>query len=173
MEVNPNLTAAEIFDDETENLQSPAQSRKGGLTQRHASVDIGDYARFPNKLFGSGLARKLGPSATLLYLVLCEAANRNSKGLNTCSVRDDQLAWETGLGTRTIRDKRTKLVESGLVQIHREPGQKYIYTLLPQDLKWLKVKDRAPRQKKQPRGMHAQRVKDEESTPANFAGGAA
>ncbi len=120
---------------------------------RLKSVDIGLFARFPKAFFSSGMARKLGTSA------LCENANRNRTPSNTFAAADKTLAWETGLSPRTLRNVRIKLMENGLVEYGREPGQKYTYTLLRQELKWLKVAERPPRQKQRPRGMAAARAK--------------
>jgi len=124
------------------------------------SLDIGLFARFPNKFFGSGLARKIGPSASVLYLALCETANRGNGRNNIFTARDKSLAWETGLSPRTIRNLRAKLIENGLVKLSQEPGQNYTYTLLRQELKWFKNAERPPRQKQRPRGMAARRAKE-------------
>lgn len=126
---------------------------------RQKSVDIGLFARFPNTFFSSGMARKLGPSASVLYIALCENANRNCPPSNTFAAADKTLAWETGLSPRTLRNVRIKLMENGLVKYGREPGQKYTYTLLRQELKWLKVAERPPRQERRPRGMAAAKAK--------------
>jgi transcription initiation factor IIE alpha subunit len=67
------------------------------------------------------------------------------------------LASETGLSTRTIRDVRITLMENGLIEYAREPGQSYTYTLLRQELKWLNLAER-PRQKRKPRAMAATRA---------------
>ncbi|HUV96559.1 MAG TPA: hypothetical protein VMV98_03735 [Acidobacteriaceae bacterium] len=125
--------------------------------QRQKSLDVGPFARFPNKFFGSGMARKLGPSASVLYIALCEHANREPS--NTFGARDGDLAWETGLSPRTIRNVRIKLSENRLVECRREPGQKYTYTLLRPELRWFKLAERPPRQKLKPRGMAAARAK--------------
>ncbi len=125
---------------------------------RKRGVDIGSFAKFPNKFFGSGMARKIGPSASVLYLALCENANRSRERSNSFRARDKDLAWETGLSPRTIRNVRAKLLENGLAHFRREPGQNYTYTLTRQDLKWFKPAERPPRQKQRPRGMAAQRA---------------
>jgi hypothetical protein len=129
--------------------------------QRQKSGDIGLWARFPKNFFGSGMARKLGPSASVLYIALCENANRPQPPSNTFRARDRDLAWETGLSPRTIRNVRIKLSESGLAEYRREPGQNYTYTLLRQELKWFKLAERTPRQKRRPRGMAARRAEQE------------
>ena len=128
--------------------------------ERRKSVDIGLFARFPNTFFGSGMARKLGPSASILYFALCENANRNRVPSNTFKASDKSLASETGLGPRTIRNIRTKLYENRLVEYSREPGERYTYTLLRQELKWLTRSER-PRLKRRPRGNAALRAKQE------------
>jgi hypothetical protein len=124
---------------------------------RQKSVDIGPFAKFPNKFFGSGTARKVGTSASVLYFALCENANRNREPSNTFKASDKALASETGLSPRTIRNARTKLVENGLISCSREPGQSYIYTLIRQELKWLSRSER-PRHKLKPRAMAAVRA---------------
>jgi hypothetical protein len=123
------------------------------MTQK-PKLDIGHWARFPNKFFGSGMARKVGTSASVLYFALCENANRNREPSNTFKASDRALASETGLSPRTMRDVRTKLLENGLVSYSRDPGQSYTYTLLRQELKWLKRSER-PRPKQKPRAMAA------------------
>jgi hypothetical protein len=120
-------------------------------------LDIGPWARFPNKFFGSGMARNVGTSATVLYIALCENANRNQEPSNTFKASDKALASETGLSPRTMRDARIKLSENGLVSYSREPGQSYTYTLLRQELKWQKRSER-PRQQRKPRAMTAARA---------------
>lgn len=140
-------------DDENEDWPEPEP-------QRQKSFDIGPYARFPNKFFSSGMACKVGTSASVLYFAFCENANRNRKQSNTFKASDKALASETGLSPRTMRDARTKLFENGLVSYSREPGQSYTYTLLRQELKWLKLSER-PRKKRRPRAMAATRIKPE------------
>ncbi len=119
-------------------------TRKGGLPL----VEIGQFTKIPNRFFSSGTASKIGQSASLLYLALCENANRN--GENTFSASDRALASETGLSPRTIRDARITLAETGLIRSSREPGRSYVYTLLPLELKWVRLENR-PRQKQRPR----------------------
>jgi DNA-binding transcriptional ArsR family regulator len=120
--------------------------------QRQKSVDIGLFARFPNKFFGSGTARKLGTSASLLYFALCENANRNREPSNTFKASDKALASETGLSPRTLRNVRIRLLENGLVTYQREPGESYTYTLVRQNLSWVKLTERL-RPKRRARGM--------------------
>jgi hypothetical protein len=166
----PALTAEEIFGERSEPKPQDSHGQWGVRTpddengdwpepelQRQKSVDIGLYARFPNKFFGSGMARKIGTSASVLYFAFCENANRNREPSNTFKASDKALASETGLSPRTMRDARIKLVENGLVSCSREPGQSYTYTLLRQELKWLKRTER-PRQKRKPRANAAARV---------------
>ncbi len=119
--------------------------------------DIGPWSKIPNKFFCSGMACKVGQSASLLYLDLCENANRPQPPTNTFKTSDNALASETGLSPRTIRDARIRLMENGLIAYQREPGQSYIYTLKRQELKWLKLAER-PRQKMKPRAMAARRA---------------
>lgn len=131
----------------------------GPEPQRERPFDIGQFARFPNRFFGSGMARKLGSSAIVLYIALCEHANRSRESSNTFEARDRDLAWETDLSPRTFRNARIKLLENDLVVYRHDPGQKYTYTLLRPELKWFKVAERLPRQKRKPRGMAAARAK--------------
>jgi len=159
----PAFTAEEVFDDRRE--QMPPADAEGGdwpdlEPHRQRSVDIGPFARFPNKLFGSGMARKIGISACVLYFALCENANRNREPSNTFKASDKALASETGLSPRTLRDARIKLYENRLVSYSREPGQSYIYTLIRQELKWLPRSER-PRLKQKRRAMAAARAKPE------------
>ena len=135
------------FGDDTENAPK-MDSRKRG-------VDLGFFSKFPCRLFGSGLAQKLGASACVLYVALCEHANRNDS--NTFTASDKTLAWETALSPRTIKHVRVKLLENRLVQYSRQPGQNYTYTLVRQKLAWFKPKDRPPRLKLKPRGIAARR----------------
>ena len=122
-------------------------TRKGGGLPL---VEIGQFTKIPNRFFSSGTASKIGQSASLLYLALCENANRN--GENTFSASDRALASETGLGPRTIRDARITLDETGLIRSSREPGRSYVYTLLLLELKWARLENR-PRQKQRPRAL--------------------
>jgi|ERR1035437_5572652 hypothetical protein len=118
-------------------------------------VDIGPYSKIPNKFFGSGTAAKLGKTASLLFLALCEHANRVSS--NTFKVSDRALASETGLGTRTICDARKRLNEYGLISNSRSEGQSYNYTLPKLLLQWVPLEKR-PRIKRKPRAIYAQRT---------------
>ena len=131
-----------------------ALSDADSASRRQKSVDIGLFAKFPNKLFGSGLARRLGASACVLYFALCENANREAS--NTFKAKDRDLAWETGLSPRTIRNARIKLLEHGLVEYSRSQlGERYTYVLIRQELGWFKKDERSPRQKRKPRGRTA------------------
>jgi len=167
----PALTATEIFGEQPgpktsdahgrwEVLTDDCESGDGAVSEpyKQKSLDIGPYARFPNKFFGSGMARKIGTSACVLYFAFCENANRNREPSNTFKASDKALASETDLSPRTIRDARIKLFENGLISYTRKPGESYTYTLLRQDLKWLGRSER-PRQKRKPRAMAAVRAK--------------
>jgi hypothetical protein len=125
---------------------SSASPKKG----RSKGVNVGEtFTKIPGKLLGSGTGRKLGPCAGWLYITLCEKAN--NEGGNTFSARDKDLAWETGLGLRTIKRERVKLSESGLVRYSRPLGKNYTYVILPQDLKWTKKPERLPPPEKRQR----------------------
>lgn len=117
-------------------------------------VDIGPFTMIPNRFFGSGMAQRLGPSASLLYLALCEHANRGSGNTFKRGSSDNALASETGLSPRTLCDARKKLIEHDLIACSREKGQSFTYTLFPPPLKWLPLDER-PRQKQKPRALHA------------------
>lgn len=118
-------------------------------------VEIGGFTKIPNKFFGSGTARMLKPSASLLYVALCEHANRDGK--NTFKTSDNALASETTLSTRTICDARKRLIEKGLISCTREKGQSYFYTILSPSLKWVPLAERR-RVKLKPRALHAPRT---------------
>jgi hypothetical protein len=116
------------------------------------SVDIGRFTKIPNRLFGSGTARNLKPSATLLYVALCDHANRN--GSNTFKASDRALESDTTLSTRTICDARKRLREKGLITCTRAEGQSYVYTLPVPSWSWVPVAER-PRMKLKPRAYRA------------------
>lgn len=169
----PVLTADEIFGEQPKpnppeadglaEVPTPDGEKKDlpeSKPQRRDSFDVGPYARFPNKFFSSGMASKVGTSASVLYFALCENANRPQPPSNTFKASDKALASETGLSPRTMRDARIRLFENRLVSYSREPGQSYTYTLLRQELKWLKLSER-PRQKRRPRADAAAKAKPE------------
>jgi hypothetical protein len=118
-------------------------------------VEIGPFSKVPSKFFGSGTASSLGASASLVFLALCEHANRNSS--NTFKASDRALASETGLGTRTICDARKRLIEHDLISCSRENGQSFNYTIPTQSLEWVPLKQRL-RAKRKPRAIHALRA---------------
>ena len=117
-------------------------------------VDIGPYTTIPNRFFGSGIAARLGPTASLFYVVLCDFANRN--GSNTFKVSDKVLAADTGIAPRTICDARKRLMEHQLISCVRPNGQSYTYTIPKPSLNWSSFKER-PRPKQRPRAIHASR----------------
>lgn len=112
-------------------------------------VDIGGFFKVPNRLFGSGLAAKLGVSVTVVYVSLCDAANRKSS--LSFSVSDETLSANTGLGKSTIRSARKTLVEVGLITYTMKAGSSAEYWLKTPELKWTPIKDRK-RPPKKPRG---------------------
>lgn len=116
------------------------------------TVEIGGWTKVPNKLFASGEAARLGPSPTVLYVALCEHANRSGK--NTFKASDRAIAADTGLSPRTICDARKRLFERGLVKYVREKGQSYLYSLPIPDLNWVPIKQRL-RVKRKARANHA------------------
>jgi hypothetical protein len=119
------------------------------------SVEIGLFTKIPSKFFGSGTASSLGTSASLLFLALCEHANRNNS--NTFKSSDKALATDAGIAPRTICDARKKLIEFGLISCSREKGQSHTYTMEELNLQWKPLLQR-PRSKLKPRALHAART---------------
>jgi replication initiation and membrane attachment protein DnaB len=115
-------------------------------------VDIGPFSMMPSKFFGSGTAASIGPSATVLYLALCEHANRHEK--NSFTASDRALEADTGIASRTICDARKMLIATGLIRAERVEGRSYTYTLPKQSLQWKRVSDR-PRHKRKPRALYS------------------
>jgi hypothetical protein len=126
-------------------------------------VEIGNFSKMPNQFFGSGLAGKLGISSSLLFLALCEHANRNSA--NSFAVSDRALASDTGLAPRTICDARKSLIEAKLISCFRDKGRSFTYTLSKYEFRWVGLKER-PRAKRRARALHSAEV----GPSANFAG---
>lgn len=125
------------------------------------SVNIGPFTKIPNRLFGSGTARNLKPSATLLYIALCDHANRN--GNNKFKTSDSALGADTTLSARTICDARKRLLEKGLITCTREDGQSYVYTLSVPSWSWVPMAER-PRTQLKPRAYHARRAAGEDKS---------
>jgi len=123
------------------------------------SVNIGPFTQIPNRLFSSGMASTLKPSATLLYVALCDHANRH--GNNTFKASDKALASDTTLSPRTICDARKKLIENELITCTREEGQSYVYTLPVPSLRWVPMAER-PRTQLQPRAYYARKTTGQE-----------
>lgn len=118
-------------------------------------VEIGLFTMIPSKFFSSCTAARIGASASLVYIALCEHANRHEA--NTFKASDKALASETGLGTRTICDARKRLIESGLISCTRENGQSFVYTIFTQSLEWVPL-DQRLRPKRKPRAIYASRA---------------
>jgi DNA-binding transcriptional regulator PaaX len=116
------------------------------------AVEIGLFSQIPSKFFSSGTASSLRAPASLVFLALCEHANRHET--NTFKASDKALASETGYSPRTIRDARKRLAERGLISCSREEGRSYVYTLLVYSFDWVRLEER-PRQKRKPRALHA------------------
>jgi hypothetical protein len=133
----------------TSTHQKPTGKRH---TQKNRSADwwsLGPWARFPYRLFGSGLAAAVGDSALCLYFALLDQANRN--GSIRFAVRDKVLAANTGISERTLTDLRKRLVRHGLIDVSVAPGQKPYYELkgiTDTDIR----PDERPREKGKPRG---------------------
>jgi DNA-binding transcriptional ArsR family regulator len=145
------------------------------VTKRAGRVELGPYFTVPKVLIQSGIAGRIGPYATVVYIALCEHANRGKReDQNTFSVSDRALAADTGIAERTIRNHRTKLVEQGLISCRRDTGQSYIYTILLLPSEWVPIKDR-PRKKRKRRALHASRlalveVRQPQAALANLTG---
>lgn len=129
-----------------------------------SKVDIGPFSMIPNKFFGSGIAANLGPSPSLLFVALCEHANRHSS--LSFKASDAAIASDTGLGTRTISQARKRLVEFNLVSCDRQDGRSYTYKLKKYDFKWQSVNER-PRPIRKPRAIHASRVELSQNLPVS------
>jgi len=108
----------------------------------------------PRMFFGSGTAASLGPPATVLFLALCEHANR--KGENTFKVSDNSLAADSSYSPRTICDARKLLQERGLITCSRADGASYVYTLQAYSFEFIRVENRR-RKKKLPRANYGTR----------------
>ena len=132
---------------------SPPSGKSEG--KRQGKVDIGRFSMIPRMFFGSGTAASLHPPAMVLFLALCEHANRNSG--NTFKASDNALASDTGYAPRTICDARKQLQERGLISCKREEGESHFYTLSVYAFDFVRVDDRA-RQKLKPRAIHASRT---------------
>jgi len=135
------------------NWGKPSARGPTPVNRERGSVEIGGFTKIPNRLFTSGMAGTLRSSATLLYVALCDHANRN--GSNTFKASDKALASDTTLSPRTISDARKRLIENELIIVAREKGQSYFYTLTVQKLDWVPLAKR-PRAKLSPRAYHAQ-----------------
>jgi hypothetical protein len=118
-------------------------------------VGISPFFKVPSKFFGSGTASSLGTSASILFLALCEHANRHDK--MTFKASDKALSADTNLGRRTICNARKELVERGLVVCSRGEGQSFTYTIQKLSLTWVPLKNRL-RKKQKPRAIHASRI---------------
>lgn len=137
------------------NSRAPIHACRNGHGGETSTVEIGPFTKIPNKFFGSGKAAMLGPSASLLFLALCEHANRNSHV--TFKASDKALASETTIAPRTICNARKKLLEYGLISYTRQKGQSYVYTLLKPSWEWKPLKER-PRRALKPRALYASRT---------------
>jgi DNA-binding transcriptional MocR family regulator len=104
------------------------------------------------------MAADLGPTAALLYLALCDHANR--AGGNKFKVSDRALAADTGIAERTILEARKAILARGLITYERQPGKSHEYTLIIPTLTWKAQKER-PRQKKKPRADRLNSAPDE------------
>lgn len=144
---------------ELSSLREPSARGPVSVNQRkrQQTVNIGHFTKIPHRLFGSGTARNLKPSATLLYIALCDHANRNSS--NTFKASDKALASDTALSTRTICNARKRLIEKRLITCTRERGQSYFYTLVVPSWNWVPVAER-PRTKLEPRAYRAREATD-------------
>jgi hypothetical protein len=122
------------------------------VKQGRQPIEIGPYAQFPNRFFGSGMGARLGPSAGYVYFALLDHANRVGK--MSFSASDKALAGDTRIAPRTICNARKKLIEYGLISCEREKGRSHVYTLLKPSWDWKPLKERLRRTLK-PRAYHA------------------
>ncbi len=134
---------------------SPPSGKSEGKGQD--GVHVGRFSMIPRMFFGSGTAASLGHPAIVLFLALCEHANRNSG--NTFKASDSALASDTGYAPRTICDARKLLQERALISCTRAEGESYVYTLSVYSFNWIRVEDR-PRNKLKPRANHAKRSRE-------------
>jgi hypothetical protein len=118
-------------------------------------VQIGLYSQIPCKFFSSGTAASLGPAASLVFLALCENANRHGKNMFKAS--DKALASETGYSPRKICDARKRLIEKKLISCSRHDGESYDYTLFSYSFDWVRLEDRL-RKKRKPRALYSSRA---------------
>ena len=128
---------------------SPVPFRVQKKVGAGTTVEIGGFSKIPNRFFGGGMARELKPSAALIYLCLCEIANRNSS--LSFKVSDRAISSETTFASGTICDARKRLIEKGLIACTRAEGQRHSYTLADPKLEWVPLLDRL-RVKLKPRG---------------------
>jgi len=131
---------------------SPHSGKSEG--KRQDGVNVGRFTMIPRMFFGSGTAASLGPPATVLFLALCEHANR--KGENTFKVSDNSLAADSSYSPRTICDARKLLQERGLITCSRADGASYVYTLQAYSFEFIRVENRR-RKKKLPRANYGTR----------------
>jgi len=145
---------AEVLADveEKRGKSSGASRSESRIGEAPRKVEIGLFTKMPSKFFGSGTASNIGPSAALIFLALCEHANR--RGSNTFRASDRALASDTKYGPRTICNARKTLIERGLIECSREEGQSFTYTIPVLDLQWKPLAER-PRKPRRPRALHA------------------
>lgn len=124
---------------------------------------IGNFSGFPSILFRQGIAAKIGSSATVLFVCLCDHLNRKNY-VQGFGVSDEQLGADTGLSTRTLRDSRRTLVTAGLITIERAPGSAYCYSIAKQPTGWVPSRERL-RKKKLPRGILWASGREQASAP--------
>jgi hypothetical protein len=129
-------------------------NRQAPMARATMNVEIGFFTKIPNKFFGSGMAHQLGVSASVIYLALCEHANRN--GSNTFKVSDRAIESDTGSSSRTISNARKRLIEYKLIDCNRDKGESFEYTILAQEFQWVPEKHRR-RVKREPRAYHAKK----------------
>lgn len=133
--------------------RGPLERTIGVPVSIKGKVDVGPFTMIPNRFFGSGTAAKLGCSASLFYVALCDHANRHSS--NTFKASDKALSSDTGMGIRTICIARKRLCEYGLITTSRPEGQSYTYTICKPGFEWVRLEQRL-RAKQKPRALYAQ-----------------
>jgi len=162
-----SLSSQAVFEGrQPESRLSPSLEQKSKKPQADwwKKTGMGDFFRVPNPLHRSGIAARIGPTVTALYLgLLDQAARRNS---NRFGVSDRKLSANTGISPRTMVELRKVLVESGLIRYSTAPGHSPVYELLAFDAQEIPYENRQ-RAKKRARGRSAPRERVQEFDPWN------
>lgn len=144
--------------DERNHMNQTSPISNPGHAEKQRTLDIGLFTKIPSKFFSSGLAAELKPSAAILYLALCEHANRENS--NQFKASDRALASETSLSERTISSSRKILEGKSIITCSRDKGQSYSYKLERLKLTWRPLKERI-RQKRKARARQSGKEVDD------------